>query len=199
MDILKVRAERCATAYYGFETNAFLEEHLRSDILNLDAATYIGRLQDLGFRHFIILKRQNYLRFLISLYVGKKSKVWHVTAGEKFRSPTVRIDPEAVLFGYRTDLELLEAMDRLDDYYRVLENELDKRGIPYATLIYERDVEADPRLGLELIRKHIGLRPYRPKVVIRRQNPSPTRDLLENHEEIAKRLRGTRREWMLYA
>ena len=59
-------------------------------------------------------------------------------------------------------------------------------------LVYEDDVEADPRVAYEKIIEYLGLPMDSPEVPLRRTNPGSLDDSIVNADEVRERLRTLR-------
>ncbi len=66
-------------------------------------------------------------------------------------------------------------------------------------VIYEDHVEQDPRVGYEMICRHVGVNPGSIPPRLKKGNPFPISSMLENYDEVAAILAGTKFEWMLSA
>jgi hypothetical protein len=197
ISILKNRINKFHKDAYGFETKAFPEEHLRPNVLNMNISQYIDKLIELGFTYFIILKRNNYLRFLTSLYIGWKSETWHVKNNSEFKKEKVTIEPGNVRIGDEYKPSLLQLLKDLDTYYLQIEQELHERKIPFLKLIYEEDIEQNPEIAYNKICKFIKVKEIPGKVIIKKQNPGSLQELIENYDELKSYLNNSNYSWML--
>ncbi|NEQ31905.1 MAG: hypothetical protein F6K04_13025 [Leptolyngbya sp. SIO4C5] len=164
--------------------------------MNTVPAQYISDLRQLGYRHFIGLKRQNYLRQYVSEKVGQqKGKVWHQPAGTQAQLEPITLDTDCVRFGYY-QMPLLDSFAERDRGYAELEAIL--AGDRALWLTYEDDILNNPKQGYQRVCDFIGL-PVHPVTIKRsRTNPFPLQKILRNFSEVEACLQGTPYEWMLY-
>ncbi|MDX1623897.1 MAG: hypothetical protein R3199_07930 [Gemmatimonadota bacterium] len=163
--------------------------------LDLDLPAFLEILRDLDYRPAILLHRRNLLRKIVSALVARKRERWRFAAHETVPFTTIAIDVERVpRTGPGADtrplIEILELSERrVAELQRALDDVLE--------LIYEEDVEADPRVGYRKICRHVGLPPHPVEIRDRRANPYPLSRVVENYDVLVAYLRGTRFEWML--
>ena len=177
---------------YGFETKYLPQYHLSYKCLNLSIENYITLLRNLGFSHFIILHRKNYLRRAISDQVGKQKGEWH--SKEQSISPTkVTIDINSFQAGVRKEplLELFSSMDEsLDRLKRSLQSN-------YLLLTYEEDIQDDPRVGYRKVCEFLNVDDEVVDISLRRTNPFTYEQMVANFEEVKAYLKDTKYSWML--
>lgn len=177
---------------YGFETKHHPGLHAR--VYRLAVNDYVERLGEMGFDHFIEVRRENYLRQVASaIRLGKTGKS-HVRVGETVDRSTIRIDVGATRFG-ATQAPLCEQFARLDELHEETQRALQSRNA--LLLTYERDIERDPTCAYQQICRFVGLEPVSAEVKLRRTNDVPLSGLIDNFDEVADALAGTRYGWML--
>ena len=185
----------CRNKVFGFETKFLPEQQLRREWIGLPLKTYLELLQELGFTHFILLRRRNYLRRAVSALAGRQTKRWQTR--RRAGMPTrVRIDPRVFPTG-NIAKPLLEHFRDLDMNYHSASEALE--GIPCLELEYEMHILTDPSIAYRMVLDFLGLEALTDAVSIRlqRTNPFPLEDMIENYDEVVSALTDTSYEWML--
>lgn len=174
--------------FYGFEVKF---RHVRS--IGLTPEEYLVLLERLGCRHFMVLKRRNLLRKVISNQVMAVTEATHVKQSPD--APTrVRLDPQSLKVDGTTS-SLVAHLERLDNYFKDLYPLLENR--PTLRLTYEDDIRQDPRVAAGKVCTFVGVEPEPLQVRLARTNPFPIQAIVENYDDIRQCLLGTRFEWML--
>lgn len=161
--------------------------------LGMAYADFIARMEAVGFRHFVYLRRLNYLRVAVSARVLRQHGIRHLRVGEQASLNPVRIEVTP-----RDHGRALGLVDRLADRERALvsfEAEFGER--PFLSLTYESDIRDDPRVAYHKVCDFVGLPAPAVPVDLIRTNPFPLRDAIENYDEVAAALAGTPYAWML--
>jgi hypothetical protein len=155
--------------------------------------TFIDELLELGARHFIVLRRRNFLRKVVSSLAARERHRWTARPGESLAPVRLRMDPERVRID-GDDKSLLEYFEDWDAAF----DELDALipGNELLRLFYEDDIAEDPRRGYARVCAHVGLEPQRPDIRYVRVNPQPLRDLVINLDEVQSALASTPYAWM---
>jgi len=187
---LRQRLRECNKAMYGFET-----KHYHPDQMGVGWGDYLASLEELGFRKFILQRRVNLLRAVVSAIVSiHKGNVYHLPAGATASLRKVRLDPQAVHFDVepfgllgvlRLRAERLESARRLLDGHDVL------------CLTYEEDIAEDPTRAYRRACDFLGIEPEPVEIKYGRTTPFPLCDVIENFDEVKAALAGTEFEWML--
>ncbi|MFZ1320197.1 MAG: FkbM family methyltransferase [Ignavibacteria bacterium] len=190
---LKIRMYRSQKKIFGFETKFSKYEHLRKDLLNLNINEYIEFLIQNGFNYFITLKRDNYLKQILSYYIAEKTKVYH-TSKEITKPTSIFLDVNKCWIGNREDslIGILEEMDK--EYHELQDILVDKN---HLDLIYEEDIQADPLIGYKKICDFINVEYYSPNIVLKRTNPYKISEMIENFDEIKEYLGNSKYDWMV--
>ena len=184
-----VYAQRCG--YFGFETKA---TQFGPHCISMTVEEYVSLLQGLGFRHFIVLTRNNLLRVLVSGLVGNQSGKWHTASGPS--APTrVTVDPDQPWGPWAGSLT--DILDYYRNYYAELEMPLTHQA--RLDLNYEADIEGDPAVGYQKICRFLDIEPEPSDIPLALTNPFSLEEMILNYEEVSDALRGTRFEWMLTA
>jgi hypothetical protein len=153
---------------------------------------------ELNVRHWIILKRRNHLRALISSYAAEAVFTqFSVPVGadlgdRRFGLPlkiaTIERQPQRGILDW---LDWMEAQDAAMGSTLAEKNPL--------ILTYEDHVERDPLVAYSMVVSHLGLTgsPV-PTIQYQRMLPGSWREHLINWRRIEVELAGTRYEWMLH-
>ena len=175
--------------FYGFEVK-FLD--LRA--LGLQPPEYVERIAGLGVDHYIVLRRRNTLRVLVSVIIAAQDGPYHQTSDtpSKLRQATVPI--EKTLRDGRTRSLVERLQDRENDY-AVVEQALVGRKV--LRIIYEDDISDNPRIGYRRICSFLGIKAGDVPVRLGKTNPFPLRETIANVDEVEEALRGSVFEWML--
>ncbi|MBK9332794.1 MAG: FkbM family methyltransferase [Ignavibacteria bacterium] len=193
MNLLKIRMSWPHKDYYGFETKFTEEEHLRKELANMNILNYLSALSDLDYDKFILLKRKNYLKQIISLIAAKQTKTFHTTTEMK-EANKVKIDPKKVWFGNKT-FTLVELFEYFDKEYKVLENLISQKNS--LSLTYEDDILENPLVAFNKVCNFLGIHSNDPSIIHKRTNPFAVNKLIENIEKITKVIKPTKYAWML--
>jgi len=188
VDSMYSRAAKC----YGFETKFLSSQHLTPDRIDLTLEEYLSLLRGLGFSHFIVLRRKNLLRSLISTLIGLETKKWQ-NREDSAPVHSIAMDVDT-LFGEGSS-SLLSYFRHVETGHGALRELL--RGDEVLFLSYEDDILDDPITAYQKVCSFIGMQPMSPEIEFKRQNPFSLRQLVTNFEEVALVLRKTGYEWML--
>lgn len=156
-------------------------------------------LKSAGFGVFVSLIRKNVLRQLVSTLRGIAIGNMHINAGDKkgLNMKPIDLDPAGFRVRNGQKIEPLEA--HLDRRERSLEWLKEAAGDDALHLEFETHVLKDPRVGYELLCKHIGIEARDQAPSLTRTNPQPVDQLLADPKAWRDRLKGTRFEWMMDA
>lgn len=189
---LRLGAAVRAGRRYGFETKHHYEHHGHHYGLYVEA--YVEHLAKIGVDHFIEVRRENYLRQIVSGVRLRGSGRSHARLGERVEREPLVIDPEAVPLG-RVHLPLRARFAEMDDLHARTAEAL--RGRRALHLTYEQDIEDEPWVAYARICEFLGLDPVPTEPTLRRTNDAALTELIANYEEVASDLAGTPYEWML--
>jgi hypothetical protein len=178
---------------YGLEVKFFHLKHCR-----IALAGYIDWLERFGFDGWIVLKRRNLLRVVTSAAIGGQLGAYHAReGGASYPKTRLRLDPGRVYID-RQPRTLLQCLDEYSANFRQLDALLAGRGC--LQLVYEDDIEQDPSVAYRKIADYLGLPPAEtPAVRLRKTNPYPLAEMIENLDEVRACLRGTAYAWMTEA
>jgi len=188
--VLRKRMHRAGSRFYGCEIKFF---HLT--LLRTNLADYVTHLHRLGFSHFIVLKRKNYLRVIVSAVITHKLARPHQSIHEtpvltriELNVNNVQIDRDAKpLLGFLRDYD--HKFSELEQYLG---------GHNMISLTYEDDILDDPYWGYQRVCRFLGIPHGNVTVSYGKTNPFTLNDILLNFDEVARNLKGTAFEWMLY-
>ncbi|MEB3355734.1 MAG: hypothetical protein VKK04_03245 [Synechococcales bacterium] len=180
--------------YYGFEMKIHSSQQL--PVAHTDLTGFVRLLLDMGISHYIRLQRKNYLRVILSKEIAKVTRQWHLQKGAA-RPTSIYLDTTSIPFGFTSDRQpLLDCLEEMDRAYRELDAAL--AGQSVLSLTYEEDIAQNPKVAYERCCQFIGLKPADVEVAIRRTNPFPLADLIENFSEVEQLLAPTPYVWMVY-
>lgn len=183
---------------YGFETKFLPFQHLSKRCIDLELSEYLDCLRALQFTKFIILKRENYLRRVVSAEVARHNNFWHARSDvDGSTNPnTIYVDINCV-GGRGPRTSLLDSFRHLDEQYEKLQKLLEQdNGL---LLTYEDDIQDDPFLAYHKVCEFMSVYPRETEVSLRRTNPFALERLINNFDEITSVLGNTEYEWMLEA
>lgn len=186
--ILDRRRRRAGCRYYGCELKFF---HAR--LVGMPLPALVDALFARGFDHFIVLRRRNTLRKVVSSVRLHSEKRSHRRKGEaELKRITLDVDD------VRIDRDRKPLLAYLEDYERQFEA-LDRllEGRDVLRLTYEEDVADDPTRAYRRCCGFLGLSPRPVEVAYGRTNPFPLSDIVVNLDEVEDALRGTPYEWMV--
>ena len=188
------RATMLPKRWYGFEVKRPHIDAVRQPLGDLVAGYRAG-----GPVRFIILRRENTLRKIASTSVARATGRFHLfgptAAPSNPDAPVrVRIDPQAHFIDgeVRPLVGFLEAFDRFHESL----DELLAADDPLR-LSYEADILGDPQRAYRATCEWLEEEPVPVVTRFARTTPFPLRDVIENHDEVARVLEGTRWAWML--
>jgi hypothetical protein len=186
---LRKRITEATKPRYGFEIKPYQARRV-----NLPIEKLIASLDELGFKHFVMLQRRNSLRKVVSSLVAKNSSRWHVSAGSAVSLTKIRLNVDAVRTDH-TEKPLVELLRGYESDMRDIEWRLTGRSV--LKLSYEDDIETDPQAGYRKMCGFLGVFPVPALIQLGRTTPFLLSEILENHDEVAATLRGTEFEWMI--
>lgn len=175
--------------WFGFESRVY---DFNDKCIPWTKADFVSFLEDLGFTHFVVLRRRNLLRFVISVRVAQETARLHV-AREPAQPTQVHVDPANPLAWWPGSL--IEIFEHCERFYGEVAGALAGRSC--LDLTYEADIEADPLVAYGKVCAFIGLEQIPVRVRHARTNPFAVRKVVSNYAELEAYLRGTRFEWML--
>lgn len=187
--ISQICVDKAWKSFYGFEVKFF---HLR--FFGMSLVDYVEGLKEFGFEAFVVLKRRNLLRKIVSSLVAEQAKQYHFRHGETVPRQAIVLDLEQVSVD-REQKSFLQFLEKYDEMFALLDELLE--GERVLELVYEDDLLDDPQQGYRKVCEFLNLAWEPSSVNFVRTNPFPLREILVNFEEVARALRGTPYAWML--
>lgn len=191
IDPLKYVQKRMTLAggrFYGCEVKFF---HL--DLFDSGLAEYIEGLEDLGFGHFIILERKNYLRKVVSSIIGHNKSRFHQPSHRKAELNRIMLDPTNVSIDSNSK-RLVDYLQTYEDRYKTLKKLLSHRNALHLT--YEDHICLAPMVAYHQVCHFLGIDDRRAVVHYGRSNPFKLNKIVTNYDEVRSSLKGTGFEWM---
>jgi hypothetical protein len=178
---------------FGFEFKPF-----HNVLFDMPMCKYLDGLDDLGFKHYVVLQRKNRLRAIVSSVAAHRpGGSYHLAKGKAVMRQSIHLDPASVSIDL-DDKPLLSFLEDYDEQFGEVARIMEGRHA--LSLIYEDDIESNPRYAYEKVCAFIGIVPEDdifPE--LRKTNPFPLSVLIDNYQEVAECLQGTRFAWMLDA
>ena len=175
--------------FYGFEVKPF---HLSK--LNITIPFFLEQINQLGFDHFVVLQRRNYLKKIISSLKASKTGEWHKPRGGKPLHDKITIDFDNVSID-KTTMPLIGHLENYDTSFTQLENYLQKYN--YLWLTYEEDILLNPQIAYNKLVKFFSLKTHPSKVNYGRTNPFHISAIVSNYDALVHYLHNTQYAWML--
>ena len=179
VDICRFKSHR---KWYGFELKPLHVKYLK-----LDYDAFLEDLVQMGFSHFVVLERRNTLRRIISARINWLSGKSHLKTGEARKLYSVPIPADSILERIRTEIGEME-------HFR---KSVETRN--HLSLYYEDHIEQDPRVAYRMVCDFLGLDAVDVQLTLKKRNPFPVADMVDNFEEIREVLQHTEYAWMLEA
>lgn len=180
---------RVRSPIYGFEAKPF-----QIELGGWKLADYVDALRARGVDRFIVLRRRNLLRAIVSSAIADQTRQYHRARGQKPQLRPIHLDPERVRI-HRTVRPLLDFLQRLEAPFQELTERLPREQT--LCLWYEDHVAADPRVGYRAACEFLNLVPREGRIRFGRTNPFPLSEILSNFAEVQAALAGTPYEGML--
>jgi len=188
LEYVRNRLSRSGAHWFGMDLKF---SHVTE--FGLSVPTYVEGLEQMGFRRIVSLRRENYLRQVISAINGGRRGSFHYRSSADVPAlPPLTIDPT----DQWVDLHggsLLDHFQRWDAHYRTLG---DTVADDLLSLTYEQHIQDDPRVGADMVVDFLGLPRTTASPSLQRSNPEPLRELLANLDEVREYLAGTPYAWM---
>jgi LPS sulfotransferase NodH len=182
------RSMRSNGKVYGFELKYGELSQMQSD-----PTKEMDFFQDIPSK-FILLKRKNGLRHLLSIEQARKNGDWHKGAPSSFQ---VAFDVDNILGWNKT---LYDYLHDLEQRFEKSQSAIRKHGGSCLNLTFEEDILPDPNIAARKVCAFIGHKAgsfrYFPGL-IRKQNYPGLRSLILNFDEVKAYLSGTEFEDLL--
>jgi hypothetical protein len=194
VQLMLARAAKVQHGLYGFEFKAY-----HALLVKRTLADMIGAYRDAGVDRFIVLRRENSLRKVASTAVARITGRFHRTGtsappAQPDKPTRIRIDPEAHFIDSETR-PLVEFLDGFDRFFDELDGLLDQSEV--LKLTYEGDIAEDPQVAYRKVCRWLNIAPHPVTMRFAVTTPFPLREVIDNYDEVARALRGTKWEWML--
>lgn len=181
--LFESRRQRSGMAYYGFESKTTDQE-----FMNCSVDDFIHGLAEANVKKFILLRRANLLRIAASFQLAYKKRAFHVWKHEQPQLRKIRL--LEIDKGMGIKKPLLEQLHQWTAELQRLETAL--QGHNLLELNYESDIETDPLIALRKVTDFLELPPLgNPSINLKRANPFPLRDFVEDFEQVITVLQGT--------
>ncbi|MCB9004365.1 MAG: hypothetical protein H6664_08325 [Ardenticatenaceae bacterium] len=155
----------------------------------------MDELTKLGFEHFVVLERQNYLRKIVSSLVAHQTGHYHRQKSASAEAPhCITVDVNHVEIDRETK-SLLAFLETYREAFQMLDDLLAKRNS--LKLTYESDIERDPFEGYGRMCKFLDIPPHPATIRYAKTNPYPLATIVSNFEEVQQLLAETPYAWML--
>lgn len=180
--------------YYGFEYKILPDQY--SDDLGIELMQFLEVCRSIGVTHYLILKRANTLRQVVSNYASIARGQWHKEFGGKVDNKVFHLDLEHITTGNSQGQPLLSYLEEVDATHNAVDAFLKDENV--LQISYESDIEtAGPDTAFEKVCAFLGLSKVQVEVRNQKLNPKRIDELVENFDELKGTLTGTRYEWML--
>lgn len=191
-EVIRTRRGSNEDKAYAFAVKYLWSHHLA--VLGVDLPGLLELLEAGGVDHFVVIRRRNYLRRVVSGAVGRARGTYHQRISDGPSELTrVRLDLDGVPFG--PGRPLFDVFEELARGERELGSILEGRRQLWLT--YEDDIEDDPLVAYRRLCSFLGLPPQDVNVRLTRTTPFPLVDVLDNYDEVAAALATTPHAWML--
>ena len=182
IEILKNSISETTKPYYGVVFKPF-----HFTIANSSATEFLNQSFLLNFTYFILIRRKNWLRSIVSAKISAKTDVWHfygkdIANLKKIHLPLNKPEP------------LVERIENLEIQMQEVETLLAGKNV--LNLTYEDDIEQDPQKAYRSICEFVDMKPTKASVSLNKTNPFPLKDIIENFAEVKAALQNTPYEWM---
>lgn len=192
MKVLRMEMREARNRMFGFEMKFLEEHHLK--VVGLDLEHYVDALSELGFERYVVLRRKNVLRRLVSGVVLRDTGQFHIRSDKERRKRRFHLDLNRIPLGARY-LNLVDAIDMIEGGHERLDRLLADRQV--CNITYEEHISDDPFVAYRKVVDFMGLEPGQPDVLLRKTNPDPLEDMIENYDELRAAVEKTPYRWML--
>lgn len=177
------RMQRSGKRWFGYDLKFF---HVTD--FGVSVEDYVQQVLALGVSHLIVLQRRNYLRKVVSTRLGQERGWYHTREG--FSSDARRIS-----FSDQNIQAMVQRFQLWDREYAALNSFAGD--YPVLLINYEDHIQHDPLLGYKMATDFLGLEPFSAQITLRRINPEPLTELIENFDDIKTVLKDTDYAWMV--
>jgi len=156
---------------------------------------FLDELRGVGAGHcrFIVLRRMNYLRKIVSSLAARQRGQWFARPGQPVPAVRLEINPERVCI----DGDAQPLLDYLRDWDAQFDQmDAALAGTDALSLCYEDDIERDPLAAYRKVCAYLGLPPGSPEVRFHRTTPEPLDEIVTTMPSVRRALAGSGYEWM---
>ena len=186
MEVLKNSMNETTKPYYGVVFKPF-----HFTISGSSATEFLNQSFLLNFTYFILIRRKNHLRQIVSDKVARKKNIWHIE--KKEFNKTIK-KPEKIHLPLNQSKALVKEIENLEIQMQEAENLLLSKNV--LNLTYEDDIEQDPQSAYRSICKFVNMEATNASVTLSKTNPFPLKDIIENFAEVKAALHKTPYAWM---
>ena len=180
--------------YYGFEFKILQDQY--PAILGTTTKQFLEQCKLIGITHYILLKRRNTLRHIVSHYASINRQKWHISNIDNVKPKRFTIDINNISTGSASGRSLVEYLQEVDNTHNETKEILNDQMI--LEIEYESDIDKNgPEFAYKKICEYLGIELADVEVENIKANPFPMRTTVQNYDEIAQKLKGTNFEWML--
>ena len=185
---LRTRLPGAQARFVGIEAKFY---HLHDHHLTLD--TFLAETRGEAPCRFIVLRRRNYLRKIVSSLAARQRGQWFARPGTRPAPVQIALDPQRVCIDGSAQ-PLLDYLQDWDAQFDQLDLAL-RESNPLA-LTYEDDIEASPLVAYRKVCAHLGLPDGAPEVRYTRTTDQPLEELLTTLPAVRQALRDSPYAWM---
>jgi hypothetical protein len=180
--------------YYGFEFK-FLPDQYPA-ILGMTPQDFLDMSQRMGVTHYILLRRRNTLRHVVSNHASRNRGMWHSSSSDAVQRKAFEIDITRITSGSAPGRPLLQYLQEVEDAHAKTWDHI--RDLNALQIDYETDIDENgAEFAYNKVCDFLDVVPSGVQIANKRLNPFPMSSTVRNFDEIAAVLRGTDFEWML--
>ena len=155
---------------------------------------FLGELRGVvGDCRFIVLRRKNYLRKIVSSLAARQRGQWFARDGQALKAVHLDINPERLCI----DGDAQPLLDYLRDWDAQFEQlDVALAGENALNLTYEDDIERDPLVAYRKVCSFLGLQAGTPEIHFHRTTAGPLGDMVTTLDSVRRALAGSGYEWM---
>ena len=182
IEILKNSISETTKPYYGV-----VIKPVQLVLIGFLTANFLNQSFLLNFTYFILIRRKNHLRMIVSEKISAKTDVWHFYGEDIARLEKIHLT-------LNKPKPLVERIENLEIQMQEVETLLAGKNV--LNLTYEDDIEQDPQRAYRSICKFVNMEATKASVNFNKTNPFPLKDIIENFAEVKAALQNTPYEWM---
>ncbi len=179
---LKQKCKDKTKEYYGIEVKFF---HLI--LMDISIQSFIELFKDYDVS-FIVLKRNNFMRKIVSSQIAHKTKIFHLSTQETLKLEKTTIDVNSIKID-RDDKPLLDFLNNFREMFDQLDLAL--QGKKTLKISFEEDVEQNPLVAYNKICNFLGIIPQNPQINFQKTTPFKMSQIVTNIHEVEDYLKDT--------